>query len=331
MKGSGWNYFPSIKSTRNQSPNDGIQPSARIARRLMLALAHAMIGENVMSYRELWFIAVVFTMPANAETVVLYDQDFERPASFINDGGDVNIYAPVNDLYGNQPTGFTFAQANTVETLLITGDQAFGQGYTDLSGKGGNYAIGMLSDYENDLLGLSFNLGNNDFLNLRIDISSIDLSVFGGPFVPPDAEPIFEFTLYDNPAGLTGIGDGVILDSMQVSGLSSNPDEFVWTEVLMPLSAEGNTNGNVILRIDLINGGYAAMDNFRIAASNTPGDVGEEKPEISVRGGYIKLDTTTENPPPNEDCQLTSHVGRMVYYDGSQLLFLCSSSGWILK
>ena len=33
------------------------------------------------------------------------------------------------------------------------------------------------------------------------------------------------------------------------------------------LDAAGNTNGNVILQIDLLVGGYAAMGNFRIAAS----------------------------------------------------------------
>lgn len=37
--------------------------------------------------------------------------------------------------------------------------------------------------------------------------------------------------------------------------------------------ASGNTNGNVILQIDRLSGGYAAMDNFFITASDNPGDV----------------------------------------------------------
>jgi hypothetical protein len=158
--------------------------------------------------------------------------------------------------------------------LLIQGTQAFGHGYSDPSGKGGRYALGLLSNAQDDLLGLAFNVGTARYLNLRMDISSIDLSGFGGPNVPPGAVPVFEYTLYDNPSGATGLGSGTILDRMQATGTASPRDVFDWTEVLIPLDATGTTNGNVILRIDLIAGAYAAMDNFRIAASNIGGDVG---------------------------------------------------------
>ena len=216
---------------------------------------------------------LILTPSVYAATVILYDQDFENPAAFLNDGGDVNIFNSVNTLYGNQPPGFTFAQQFTVETLLLTGNQAFGTGYSDPSGIGGNYALGMLSSVQNDLLGLSFDVGSNDFLNARLDISSIDLSVFGGPFVTSGSIPTFQFTLYDNPTGVVGLGSGTILDLLEVSGTASARDVFAWTEVLLPLSTAGNTNGNVTLRIDLLDGGYAAMDNMVIEASNTPGSV----------------------------------------------------------
>lgn len=208
-------------------------------------------------------------------TVVLYDQNFENPTGFVNDAGDVNIYRTVNQLYGNQPPGFTFAQANTVETLYINGTSAFGTGYSDPSGKGGNYALGMLSSTQNDLLGLAFDVGTFDYLNLRLDISSIDLSVFGGPFVAPGALPVFSFTLYDNPTGATALGGGTPLASAQATGTASARNVFDWTEVLLGLDARGSTNGKVILRIDLLEGGYASLDNIRIAASNTEGDIGE--------------------------------------------------------
>lgn len=214
-------------------------------------------------------MTLFITSPVHA-AVTLYDQNFEHPAAFVNDGGDVNIFNPVNELYGNQPAGFSFAQTNTVETLLITGSQAFGHGYSDPSGKGGNYALGMLSTEQNDWLGLSFNVGSNPFMNVRMDISSIDLSVFSGPFVTPGAVPTFEFTLYDNPSGVNGLGSGKILDVAQVSGIASPRDVFSWTEVSLPLSTMGNTNGNVTLRIDLLEGGYAAMDNFHITAAVSP-------------------------------------------------------------
>lgn len=215
-------------------------------------------------------VSVAASVPSPASSqVLLYEQDFEKPVGFVNDGGDVNIFRTVNELYGNQPAGFTFAQAFTVETLLITGTQAFGTGYSDPSGIGGNYALGLLSDTQNDLLGLSFDVQDFTFLNLRLHISSIDLSVFGGPFVPESgAAPEFEFTLYDNPGGANGLGDGTILDSGRAVGIASARHVFEWTEVLLPLDATGSTNGNVTLRIDLLSGGYASMDNFKIVASD---------------------------------------------------------------
>lgn len=221
------------------------------------------------------FAAAGLAPNAQAAAIVLYDQDFESPAAFVNDGGDVNIFNFVNTLYGNQPPGFSFTQANTVETLLITGTQAFGTGYSDPSGTGGNYALGMLSSVQDDLLGLAFNVNGFNFLNVSLNISSIDLSVFGGPFVPVQgAIPTFQFTLFDNPSGLPGLGSGTILDSQQAAGTASARDVFGWTDVLLALDASSSTNGNVILRIDLLSGGYASMDNFRIASSDTPGDVG---------------------------------------------------------
>jgi hypothetical protein len=212
--------------------------------------------------------------PLQAGIVLLYQQDFENPTGFVNDGGDVNIHRKVNDLYGNQPDGFSFAQTHTVETLFLNGTQAFDQGYVDASGIGGNYALGMLANVQNDLLGLSFDVGSHSFLNVRLTISSIDLSVFQGPFVTPGDIPIFEFTLFDNPTGINGLGNGNVLDRQQAVGkIAPAPNVLDWTNVLLPLSTIGNTNGQVTLKIDLLSGGYAALDNFRITTSNTAGQV----------------------------------------------------------
>ncbi len=238
-------------------------------------------------------LTALVALNSNAATV-LYDQNFENPVGFVNDGGDVNIFRTVNDLYGNQPPGFLFSQQWTVETLNITGihgaSRAFGTGYSDPSGRGGNYALGMLSSVQNDLLGLSFDVGVNRFLNVRLDISSIDLSVFGGPFVPSDSVPTFQFTLYDNPGGVAGLGAGTILDQHQAVGTASAQNVFDWTEVLLPLDASGTVNGKVILRVDLLTGGYAAIDNLRIASSDIAGDVGTNRvPENSATAVLLVL------------------------------------------
>lgn len=219
---------------------------------------------------------------AQAAAVVLYNQDFESPVNFVNDGGDVNIHRTVNQLYSNQPVGFSFAQTNTVETLLVGGTQAWSVaqsgngGFKDPQGIAGNYVIGMLSDRQNDLLGLAFDVGANQFLNFNFNISSIDLDRWGGPFVPTNGlAPIFRVSLFDNPSGGVGVGGGTLLDSHDVTGtVAPNKWTFDWAEYTLALDATGNTNGNVILQIDLLQGGYAAMDNFLIAASDTAGDVG---------------------------------------------------------
>lgn len=222
---------------------------------------------------------------SSADFDVLYRQDFENPVGFVNDGGDVNISRNVNQLFGGQPAGFTFAQAFTVETLNIGGTAAHGVGFSDPDGRGGDYALGMLSSVQNDLLALAFDVGNYEFLNFRVDISSIDLSTFGGPFVPAvGAAPRFRFSLFDNPSGLAGLGSGAPLSFAEYVGtVAPNRFTFDWTNVVAGLSTAGNTNGKVLLQIDLLDGGYASMDNFVIAAARAINDVPEiDDPPSSV-------------------------------------------------
>jgi len=208
---------------------------------------------------------------SQAFAVILYDQDFENPTGFVNDGGDINIFRTVNDLYSNQPPGFIFSQNFTVETLFVNGSAAFGTGYSDPAGTAGNYTLGMLSSAQDDRLGLAFDIGSNDFLNVFLDISSIDLDRFGGPFIDPAGEAAeFRFTLFDNPGGAPGLGSGTILSQLDATAAASPRDVYDWTHAVLPLAALGNTDGNVILQIDLLRGGYGAMDNLLIEASETP-------------------------------------------------------------
>ncbi|MEP6833348.1 MAG: PEP-CTERM sorting domain-containing protein [Gemmatimonas sp.] len=237
-----------------------------------------------MKARIILTVALVAASARVADAQILYSQNFENPTGFVNDGGDINIFRTVNDLYGNQPVGFTFSQNFTVETLHIGGTAAFGVGYSDPQARGGSYALGLLSDSQNDLLGLAFNVGAFKFLNFQVDVSSIDLDRFGGPFVPAGGlAPTFRFSLYDNPGGASGLGSGTALSFADVTGVAgANKFTFNWTNFIVALDATGNTNGNVILRADLLSGGYAAMDNFVVAASNVAGEVPTVAPEPST-------------------------------------------------
>jgi hypothetical protein len=214
---------------------------------------------------------------ANASTL-LYSQDFESPVGFVNNGKDVSQQS-VNTLYANQPAGFVFSQQFTVETLRADGSLAFGTGYQDPQAKAGSYVLGMLSDRQDDLLGLSFDVGGYDFLNFQFDLSSIDLDCCGNPFVPLGAVPSVRISLFDNPGGAAGLGAGTALDTVDLVGLAGpNKYTFNWSNHVAGLDATGSTNGKVIMRIDLLTGGYAALDNFRIVASDTEGDVTVPEP-----------------------------------------------------
>ncbi|UUX96318.1 PEP-CTERM sorting domain-containing protein [Aquabacterium sp. J223] len=235
--------------------------------------------------------ALLLCSQAALADITLYSQNFENPVNFVDDGGSVNIFRTVNDLYGNQPPGFLFAQDFTVETLRVgtpgvwTSLSNPSGAFLDPQGVAGQYVVSMLSSAQNDLLGLSFNVGAFKFFNLQLDISSIDLNNWGGPFFDGTA-PTFRLSLYDNPSGAVGLGTGALLSSADITGtLAANQWTFDWSRRVVGLSTDGNTNGNVTLRIDLLNGGYAAMDNFLIAASDVQGQV----PAIPEPGTWALL------------------------------------------
>jgi hypothetical protein len=207
---------------------------------------------------------------ANAATT-LYTNDFESPDGFADTTGRDVSQQTVSSLY--DLAGFSFQQTNTVETLEINGDVAFGGGYSDPSGTGGNYAIGMLSTVQDDKLSLTFDVGSFDFLNVFMDISAIDLDGVGGPFGVD--QPIFRASLYDSPGGAFNINSpGTLLDQVDLTGTGTPSQSiFDWTRVVAPLSTEGNTDGNVTFMLDLRQSGYASFDNIRVDADEIAGVV----------------------------------------------------------
>ena len=204
--------------------------------------------------------------PAAAD--LLYENDFEAPNGFVDTTGRDVSQQTVNALY-DRP-GFTFQQLNTVETLEINGGVAFGTGYSDPQGLGGNYVLGLLSIVQNDKLSLTFDVGSFDFLNVRLDLSAIDLDGVGGPFGV--AQPVLRLSLFDSPGGAFNIGaPGTPLDELDVSGTGTpSQSVFDWTGVAAGLSAAASTDGNVSLVLDLLVSGYASFDNLEVEASNAP-------------------------------------------------------------
>lgn len=217
-------------------------------------------------------LAAAFTPSPRAlaqSTVVLYSNDFETPntALAVNCGNSLDIRG-INFLYGGP--GFTYQQVNTVEGVVI--DDPAGM-YTDPSGTGGSYALGMLATFQDDLLALTFNAQGRRFLNVGLDLSPIDVFGCGGPF--GTAVPIMEISLYDSPNGTFNFGaPGTLLARGTITGTTApTSSTFSWRYGTVGLDASAATTGTVTVMFNLLQSGYAAFDNLSIVASSTTGIV----------------------------------------------------------
>lgn len=203
--------------------------------------------------------------PDGGTSIALYENDFEHPNTpiTINCGNSLDGRG-INFLYGS--TDFTFTQTFTVEAVSTHDAQGL---YSDPSGIGGNYAIGMLSTAENDMLGLTFQLQGKNNLNVGFDLSSIDVNGCGGPF--GTTTPVMQLSLYDTPTGAFNFAaPGILLARTSVTGVPSPSGfTFAWAHRAVSLDATAASTGRVTLVFDLLQSGYAAFDNLSIAASNT--------------------------------------------------------------
>ena len=203
-------------------------------------------------------------------TTIVYQNDFDAPSGFIAGFGG---YTDVSQQSVNTLFGSTFQQTNTVETIRITGSAL----YSDPSGTGGSFALGMLSTVQDDKLALTFDVGALSFVNVQLDISGIDLQGPSAPFGPePGVAPTFKLQLFDTPGGSFGFGTSYTeLASATIVGTSSPRYEFDWSRFVVPLSTSGNTDGQVTLQFDLLSGNYAGFDNLVIASSEQAGVIPE--------------------------------------------------------
>lgn len=200
-----------------------------------------------------------------AASEVLYTNDFEHPneALVANcatlDGRSINL------LYGS--SNFVFQQVNTVEGVLIQGN------YSDPSGIGGNYALGMLSAVEDDRLALTFAYTGKDRVNVGFDLSAIDVPGCGGPF--GTSVPIMHVSLYDTAGSTFDFNSpGTLLDQGTLTGVAPGAAAtFNWHYGVVSLDARATTGSSVTIVFDLTQSGYAALDNLSIVASAASGVV----------------------------------------------------------
>jgi hypothetical protein len=228
--------------------------------------------------------------PAVSQTVSLYENDFETPnVQVMTTCGLALDQRGINFLYGRPEA--TFQQQFTVEAVIIH------PYYSDPSGIGGNYALGMLESLQPDLLALTVDAQGRNFINVGMDISSIDVQGWGGPF--GIADPVFRITLVDSPGGVFTFGQPWdVLDEVEITGaVGPGPLTFSWTNQVVALDASGSTpNGKVTVVWDLLQSGYAAFDNLILTASNTAGDLDTTPPTLVCPSAVSRLDPKSSSP-----------------------------------
>jgi hypothetical protein len=210
------------------------------------------------------------TSQPTVERILLYSNDFETPKQTVDRiDSFCNIdQRGINTFYGTEEN--MFKQRNTVEVFLVSNSMWNSSvPYSDQQEVAGSYAISMLSTNEDDLLGLGFETSGKAFVNIAMDISSIDITCAGGPFGIDN--PIFRVSLLDDPSGTVPL-TGIVLDSANMTGtVGPNQWTFLWTRNSISLKATGSTTGRVSVVFDLLQSGYGALDNLLIQASDEPG------------------------------------------------------------
>ncbi len=193
--------------------------------------------------------------------ILLYSNDFESPLATPTQNTcwtDLSS-TPVNTFYGPG-----WQQSFSVETVLNNGPNNL---YSDPSGQGGDYSIGTL--FPNDRIAYTFDADDKTFLNIRMDISAIDIVGCNSGYGV--ATPIYTVTVYDSPGGVFDINNpGTILDQSDVTGFIPGATSYThnWATVIAGLNINSSTDGNVTIEWKLIQSGYAAFDNLEIKASN---------------------------------------------------------------
>jgi hypothetical protein len=179
----------------------------------------------------------------------------------------------INGLYSS--AGFNFTQKNTVEAVVI-GDKE-GK-YSDPTGKGGKYAIGLLSQAQDDLLAISFTT-TQKYLNVSFDMAGVELKNCGTPVEA--GAPSMQVSIYETPEqgfSIDGSNLGTLLQRQTVKGRKSRTSTtYDWTPSTVALTADRAGSRKVTVVFDALEGGYVVLDNLSIIESAMPGVVDADR------------------------------------------------------
>jgi hypothetical protein len=154
--------------------------------------------------------------------------------------------------------------------------------YSAQGSQNGDYALGMLGTKQDDKLAFRFDVQGQQFLNVAMDVSSIDVEGCGGPFGVET--PRFKISLLDDSDGEFDWTNKKLDEKLLEGEASPDAWKFHWTRGTIALDASKAASGNVIVVFDLVSEGYAAFDNLKITVSKLAavGDRDEDGVEDSA-------------------------------------------------
>lgn len=227
-------------------------------------MARRKVGGLVLAW------ALFSAAPVRAHTIDLLRETFERPLlPHVASCGEAVDARPVAQKHA--PPRGRFAQTGRIETLLLGAP-----GYANPEGLGGAAAMALRSDGGSRFAWI-FDAEFLDYMNIALTWSPIEVRGCGGPFGL--TRPKLRISVYDAPEGVFALnGDREIglKDSVEVQGATSaDPWTFSWTSALVSLRSGDPTDGHIAIVFELIEGGYAVLDNLAIVGSHEEGDLGD--------------------------------------------------------
>jgi hypothetical protein len=229
---------------------------------------------------------------------LLYKEDFENPKVYLEANGRRRRYLEqlytgcplyddksINEVYGD--ANHNFAQPNTTEIIFLQ-NQFWKENIPYVQSpinKGGKYAVGFLVGAHNndDKLALSFDSEDYNFINVRVDASTMDIVCTGtGPLWSTTFDPAVEVTALNSPDGMAtyDITSENTIDS-QKRKFRKGPNEYTYDWQTLEFSLDVSKAKVISIVWDVVSENpaeksYVALDNILVAASNDANSFPEE-------------------------------------------------------
>lgn len=118
-------------------------------------------------------------------------------------------------------------------------------------------------------------------------------------------------------------GDIQLIGGNNVTGplISGNSVSVMEVNLISPKDPASGNGSMILYYFDDGNNYRSARVDFTLM----------HKSQLSIQGGFLKLDVTNGKVPADNECNEVMHRGRMVYDDINDLVYYCGVNGWSAK